>query len=396
MKSSCCDIAVIGAGPAGLSFALALADTGLKICLIERQAASVLANPPLDGRDIALTHDSMRSLGELGILAHIPKPEISPIREARVFNGASSYFLGFDTVNTGEDALGFLVSNHIIRKAAYKAAGNLGNVTIIDNATVESVSTDGSCGTVGLHNGASLTAPLIVAADSRFSASRDRMGITAASADFKRTAIVCRVSHTKNHGQCAEECFFDDLTIAILPLNGKRSSIVVTLPTSAAADFMGMSPAKFIAEVAGHIGDRLGDMELLGERYAYPLIAVYANSFVARRFALLGDAAVGMHPVTAHGYNLGLAGAVRLAQEIRNNLFLGLDIGDRRALTAYERAHRRSSAFLYHGTNALVKIYTDSRPHMRLMRNLGLRLGNRLPPFKRYVTRQLTGSGCLA
>jgi ubiquinone biosynthesis UbiH/UbiF/VisC/COQ6 family hydroxylase len=385
------DIIIIGAGPAGLSFARALADTGLKISLIEKQPLSVLANPPLDGRDIALTHESMRLMEGLGMLSHIPKNEISPIREARVFSGASSYFLGFDTDGTGREHLGCLVPNNAIRKAAYLAVKKFPHVTIRDNTSVKKVESDEAQGKVHLATGEILSAPLIVAADSRFSASRAQMGIAVSQHDFGRAAIVCRMSHEKPHGKIAQECFFDDWTLAILPLQGTKSSIVITLPSDQAEAVQNMSAKDFNARITRNLGDRLGKMQLVGERYTYPLVAVYAASFAANRFALMGDAAVGMHPVTAHGYNLGLAGAHSLASEIRRALSLGIDIGDFTVLEAYARQHRRASAFLYHGTNALVGAYTDNRAPMLALRALGLRIASHLPPFKKYVTRQLTG-----
>jgi ubiquinone biosynthesis UbiH/UbiF/VisC/COQ6 family hydroxylase len=199
------------------------------------------------------------------------------------------------------------------------------------------------------------------------------------------------VSHDKPHGKIAQECFFDDWTLAILPLQGNNSSIVVTLPTDQAAAVMAMSPSAFNARIEENLGDRLGRMKLVGQRYDYPLVGVYAQKFAAKRFALMGDAAVGMHPVTAHGYNLGLSGANVLASEIRKALSLGINIGDFTVLDAYARAHRASSAFLYYGTNAMVKVYTNNRLAMMALRALGLRVANHLPPFKAYVTRQLTG-----
>lgn len=385
------DALVIGAGPSGLSFARALADTGLRLCLIEKQPLSTLANPPLDGRDIALTHDSIRLMRDLDMWGHIPKNEISPIRQAHVFSGTSSYFLGFDTKGTGEDALGHLVPNNEIRRASYLAIKKFRNIEIKDKTEVETVSTDDACGTVRLSNGETLTAPLIVAADSRFSGARKQMGIPVSMNDFGRVAIVCRMAHEKPHGEIARECFFDTWTLAILPLQDKKSSIVITLPAAEAEAVMSMSPAAFNARIESNLGDRLGKMRLTATRYSYPLVAVYAASFAAKRFALMGDAAVGMHPVTAHGYNLGLQGAHMLAQEIRKALSLGIDIGDSTVLDSYARAHRRASAFLYYGTNAMVNVYTDNRPAALILRALGLRLANHLPPFKRYVTKQLTG-----
>ena len=325
------------------------------------------------------------------MLKHIPKREISPIRQAHVFSGASSYFLGFDTKGTGKDALGYLVPNNQIRKVSYLSVKKFSNVTIKDKIEVKTVSTDDARGTVHLSNGETLTAPLVVAADSRFSGARKQMGIPVSMNDFGRVAIVCRMTHEKSHRDTAHECFFDAWTLAILPLQGKKSSIVITLPSDQAEEIMSMSPADFNARIESNLGDRLGPMRLTGERYAYPLVAVYAAAFAARRFALMGDAAVGMHPVTAHGYNLGLGGAHILANEVRKALSLGIDIGDATVVEAYARAHRRASAFLYYGTNAMVNVYTDNRPAALMLRALGLRLANRLPPFKRYVTRQLTG-----
>jgi 2-polyprenyl-6-methoxyphenol hydroxylase-like FAD-dependent oxidoreductase len=125
------DVIIIGGGPAGLSFARALADTDLKICVIEKQSEKILASPPEDGRDIALTHLSLKIMQELGIWSEIPAKEISPIREARVLNGTSSYFLGFDSENTGKEALGYLVPNFLIRRAAYQSVKPWKNIDLM-------------------------------------------------------------------------------------------------------------------------------------------------------------------------------------------------------------------------------------------------------------------------
>lgn len=385
------DIIIIGAGPAGLSCARALADTGLRIALVEKQSLATLAAPPLDGRDIALTHDSMHLMRDLGMWKHIPKNEISPIRAAKVFSGTSSYFLGFDVAGTGKAELGCLVPNNEIRRAAYLSLKGFRNITIRDKAEVRKISTDDIRGTVVLASGETLTAPLVIAADSRFSAARRQMGIPVDMKDFGRAAIVCRMTHDGDHAQTAYECFFDDWTLAILPLQGNKSSIVITLPADQADAVMAMPAAAFNARIERNLGDRLGTMKLTGNRYVYPLVATYAATFAAPRFALMGDAAVGMHPVTAHGYNLGLGGAHILAQEIRQALALGIDIGAPTVVDAYALKHRRASAFLYYGTNAMVGVYTDNRPAILVLRALGLRIADRLPPFKRYVTRQLTG-----
>ena len=136
------DIVIIGAGPSGLSCARALADTGLKICLVEKQPLAVLADPPLDGRDIALTHDTMKIMRDLDMWKHIPKNEIAPIHAAKVFSGTSLYSLTFDRHGTERSELGCFVPNNEIRRAAYRAVKPFRNSTIRPESEVKKVSTD--------------------------------------------------------------------------------------------------------------------------------------------------------------------------------------------------------------------------------------------------------------
>jgi 2-polyprenyl-6-methoxyphenol hydroxylase-like FAD-dependent oxidoreductase len=132
-------------------------------------------------------------------------------------------------------------------------------------------------------------------------------------------------------------------------------------------------------------------MELVGERHAYPLVAVWAQRFVSRRCALIGDAAVGMHPVTAHGYNLGLAGVESLTATLHAAQARGQDIGDAAVLARYERQHRLHAWPIYQGTNTVVGLYTDTRPLPKLLRRAVLAGSTRLPPLKALIVSQLTG-----
>lgn len=384
------DVIIIGGGPAGLSFARALADTDLKICVIEKQSEKILATPPEDGRDIALTHLSLKIMQELGIWSEIPAKEISPIREARVLNGTSSYFLGFDSENTGKEALGYLVPNFLIRRAAYQSVKPWKNIDLMTDISVTETSTDEARGTVTLSNGVTLTAPLIVAADSRFSETRRKMGIPAQMRDFGRVVIVGRMEHDFPHHHIAYECFHYDQTLAILPMNRKQSSIVITLPTDKVAEVMGMDEEEFNTDIEMRFENRLGTMRRIGKLHPYPLVAVYADKFYANRFALMGDAAVGMHPVTAHGFNFGLRGADTLAKEIKNALHLGLDIGANSVLEAYHTEHRRATHPIYLGTNALVWLYTNTHGPAKFLRSALLKVGNILPPVRSLITGQLT------
>ncbi len=380
------DIVVIGAGPAGLGFVRSLAGSGLKVAVVERLAEAVLADPPEDGRDIALTHASEKIMDRLGMWRHIPEGSYGVIRDAKVVNGRSDYALHFESAGSGKGYLGRIVPNHLIRRAAYAEVKALPDVTLICESPVEDVAT----GRVVLAGGRVLTAALVVAADSRFSDTRRKMGIGAEMEDFGRVVIVCEMAHTLPHGGVATECFHYDQTLAVLPMHGEVSSVVVTLKSDRAEAAMAMPDAAFAADIQARFAGKLGKMALVSRRVAYPLVGVFARRFVAPRFALVGDAAVGMHPVTAHGFNLGLTGGALLAGEITRAATEGRDIGDIRVLGRYERAHRQQARPLYLGTNALVKLFTDTRLPAKILRGAALRLGNRLPPVKSRIVRQLT------
>jgi ubiquinone biosynthesis UbiH/UbiF/VisC/COQ6 family hydroxylase len=383
------DIAIIGAGPAGLSFACSLRDSGLNIAVIEKQGRELLAEPPPDGRDIALTHLSRKLLRWQGSWQRIGSDHIGPIRRAEVIDGDSPYTLDFDTPANETDALGFLVSNFRIRKAIFEEFDTLQNTTLIDGVEVIRVSTANEEASLFLGNGDSIRASMIVAADTRFSASRRQMGISSDAHDFGRTAIVCWMEHEKSHRQTAFECFHYGRTLAILPLPGKLSSVVVTADSSQARGILDMDERSFNRDIEQRLDGRLGAMKLKGERYPYPLVGVHANRFHARRFALIGDAAVGMHPVTAHGFNLGLSGQDLLAGEISNAMSKGRDIWHPEVLARYQRLHMLSSRPLFHGTNSIVSLFTNDSLPATYLRKAVLRLSNNLPPVKWAITQKL-------
>ena len=387
------DIVVAGAGPAGLAFAASLAGSGLRLALVEKQPAAALADPPFDGREIALTHLSMRLLRQLGAWERIPAEEVSPLREAQVLNGVSSFALRFDDAGKGDGPLGVLVPNHLIRRSLYELVATLPEVTLLDGQTVASVQTSAQGASVGLADGRSIAARLVVGADTRFSETRRRMGIPATLQDFGKSMLVCRMAHDRPHHGIATEWFGYGQTFAILPLNGDISGVVLTLPARTMETVMALEGPAFDADITRRYRHRLGTMRLVSTRHVYPLVGVFAQRFVATRFALVGDAAVGMHPVTAHGFNLGLRGADTLAREIREAIGRGRDVADRRALARYQADHMRASKPLYLATNATALFYTDDRLPVRVLRAAALRLGSHLGPFRRAVVERLTEAG---
>lgn len=387
------DIVVIGGGPAGLSFARSLADSKLRVLIIERAGTSELASPMIDGRDIALTHLSKKILTEMGVLERIPEEDIAPIRQAKVINGNSSYCLDIDAKRESVEALGYLVPNYLIRQALYAEVSGISNVEILTDTVVNDVQIEPQQSTVLLSNGATVEAALVVAADSRFSETRRKVGIAASMQDFGRVAIVSRMAHEKSHHQIAYECFHYGRTLAVLPLSGNLSSTVVTVSADVASQLQALSDEEFAAQVQERFNHRLGQMQLVGKRHAYPLVAVHANKFVKHRYALLGDAAVGMHPVTAHGFNLGLRGQDTLFREIKAAQLQGQDIGDLAVLENYQRKHMRVTWPLYTGTNEIVSLFTNDSVPAKILRGLVLRVSDHCPPVKQMITRKLTELG---
>lgn len=379
------DIVIIGAGPAGLCFARALAETGLQIVVLERQTEAALAEPAFDGREIALTHYSAQLMRQLGLWERIDAQAISPLRDARVFNGSSLFSLNIGHNNTKQSELGYLVANHLIRKAAYEVVKSSPSITLKTEVQVSNIQTDADNVVLTLANGESIQTKLLVGADSRFSETRRAMGIAADMHDFGKTMTVCVMEHPVSHEHTAWEWFDYGQTLALLPMNGSRSSVVITLPPDEMNRLMKLPDDDFNREVSARFKHRLGAMRLVSTRHAYPLVTVYSKRLVGQRFALIGDAAVGMHPVTAHGFNFGLKGIATLSAEIKAALASGKDIASNSLLLRYEQAHRRDTRPLFLATHAIAKVYGSDSPPARLLRAGALRIGNRITPFKRAV-----------
>ncbi|GAA0762917.1 5-demethoxyubiquinol-8 5-hydroxylase UbiM [Ideonella azotifigens] len=386
------DVLIAGAGPAGLALAIALARQGLRITVLEQAPWAALAKPAEDGRDIALTHRSRRILEELGIWQRLPAAEIAPLRQAHVHDGGMPWPLQFDARSDGHEALGWLVPNHRLREAAWAVAQHTPGVQVETQACVVRFEAQPAVAVLDTADGRRWQAPLVVAADSRFSALRRMAGLPARSLDFGRTAIVCRVAHTLPHQGIAHECFRYGLTLAMLPMAGLQSSAVLTVRQAEAAGWLDMDDQSFAARLTEQFGPSLGGLHLAGQRHAYPLVAVQALRLVGPRIALIGDAAVGMHPVTAHGFNFGLYGVQTLTREVAAAFRACGDVGDARALQRYAAEHQRTTWPVYHGTNGVAQLFTDDRPAARAARKVVLWLAQVLPPVRRAVTRQLTGA----
>ncbi|MDP2152851.1 MAG: FAD-dependent monooxygenase [Methylotenera sp.] len=230
----------------------------------------------------------------------------------------------------------------------------------------------------------------MVAADSRFSETRRAMGIAASMHDFGKTMMVCVMEHDVSHQHVAWEWFDYGQTLALLPMKGMRSSVVITLPAHDIQGLMAVNEEAFNHAVEVRFKHRLSAMRIVSTRHAYQLVTVDTDRFVALRFALIGNAAVGMHPVTAHGFNFGLRSAESLAHEIKVAYTSGRNIASTDLLVRYEKTHKRATRTLFLATHAIAKLYSNNALPARLIRRVSLHIGNRIFPFKRAVANMLT------
>lgn len=383
-------IIIIGGGAVGLSLACSLASTKLEIIIIEKKSINGLSNPIYDGREIAITHLSKHILETLNVWEYIPWKHISFIKEAKVYNGNSCYSLNFDTKELNKNILGYLVPNNQIKKALYKVAKTKKNIQIITDTNIDTIKVNKNKIIIKTCCNKKFESLLVIAADSRFSAIRTKMNIDASLQNFNQTAIVCKMSHDKEHQNIAYECFLYGETLAVLPLCNKSSSIVLTCSKQKSKILMSFNNHDFNKYISDKFKNKLGDMKLINRRFNYPLIGVYAKQFVLNRFALIGDAAVGMHPVTAHGFNLGIRGQKILSEKIQFALKNNIDIGSIKILKKYEEEHRLISKPLYIATNNIVKLFTKDSLFFKIFRKVGLRVGNNLLSVKRKILNSLT------
>ncbi len=392
------DVTIIGAGPVGLCLARALSGAGLDITLVERQAESALSAPAFDGREIGLTHRSRAHMQRLGLWQRLAPEDVSPLRDMQVFNADSLRSMDVSHRGSGRDELGYLVSNQGIRAAAFAAVRGADDVRLLDSSRVVSVDCEARCALVRLEGGRELVSKLLVAADSRFSETRRAFGIGTRMFDVGRSMLVCRVTHDIPHEDTAWEWFGVGQTLARLPLGsaqplGHRSSLVLTLPAREMGEIQALDDDGFAREMERRSGGRMGSIHSVSERHVYPLVTTYPQRFSGHRFALIGDAAVGMHPVTAHGFNFGLMSVQALASEILQAAAAGTDIAAPGRLARYDREHRRATLPLYLATRGIVGLYTDDRRPARMLRTALLRVGGGLAPFKRLLVDSLTNDG---
>ena len=388
------DIAIVGGGLNGTALAVALARHGHEVALIDTLPVDRRADPGFDGRGYALSIASVRLLRALGIwdrVADRAQP-ILKVRacDGRVGQGASPLYLEFDHAEIEEGPMGHMVEDRVLRPALLAAVRDA-DVTHLAGETVVAQAVDEAGARLVLASGREVGARLIVGADGRASPTAARAGIKRSGRDYGQTALVCAVEHDLPHEGTAYQLFLPHGPLAILPLPGNRSSIVWTETTAEAARISALDDPGYLEVLRPRFGDFLGDIRLAGARFSYPLILTLANSFVARRLALVGDAAHGVHPIAGQGLNLGLRDVAALTEVLTRARRRGDDIGSAITLADYQRWRRFDTTTLALGMDAVNRLFSNDNPLLRLGRDLGLAAVGAMPGLRRRFIREAAG-----
>lgn len=390
------DILIVGGGLNGPALALALAQGGLRVAVIDARPAPARAEAGFDGRAYALAIASKRLLAVTGVWARLAG-HAQPIlkikaSDGRAGQGPAPFFLTFDHAEMEEGPMGFMVEDRHLYAAFLAAMDEAPKITLLSGETVLAQEVTAQGVTITLASGRKVRGRVLVGCDGRTSGVAQRAGIKRQGWGYGQTALVTAIHHERDHEGIAQQFFMPSGPLAILPLpGGHHSSIVWSETDAAAAAIQALDDDGYLAALRPRFGDFLGEIHLAGARFTYPLNLTLAEHFVRPRIALVGDAAHGVHPIAGQGLNLGLRDVGALAEVLILAHRRGEDIGAVDVLERYERWRRFDSTTLALGMDSVNKLFSNDNPLLRAGRDLGLGLVNALPGLRRGFMRQAAG-----
>jgi 2-octaprenyl-6-methoxyphenol hydroxylase len=387
------DVIIFGGGLVGLALASALDSSGLSAIVVDPADPAPRASGAFDGRTSAVSSSSMRMLETVGVAGHLSEPGC-PIRRIAVADGLQPGGLHFDAED--DEALGWMHENRNLR-AALQARAEAGKSTwLLWKSRVTGVDRGEHGVTVALDDGRKLSAPLLIAADGRNSATREAAGIRIARWKYAHQAIVSVLRHERPHDHVAYEIFYPSGPFALLPMTddagGHRSAIVWSVPEADAAGWLALNDGDFAAEAQAAMGGFLGEVALLAPRSSFPLGFHHAAQITAQRLVLVGDAAHAIHPIAGQGLNLGFRDVAALAQVLVEGARLGLDLGDAQLLDRYERWRSLDALSVAFATDTLTRIYGVPGKAASAVRRLGMGLVGRIAPLRNRLMNEARGT----
>ena len=389
------EILITGGGLVGASLALALAGPRCNVTVIDAAPRATRAAQGFDGRSYALALTSRRMLVNLGLWDGLAA-QAQPILEIKVSDGHAGagpapFFLHFDHAEIEEGPMGFMVEDRHLRPALLDAMDARAEITQVNGQAVAAQMIDDDGVTLTLADGRQLRGDLLIGADGRDSGSAARAGITRVGWDYGQTALVCAIAHERPHEGIAHQFFMPPGPLAILPLKGNRASIVWSEEKATAQAFQALDDDAYLDMLRPRFGDFLGDIRLEGARFTYPLSLSLAQSFVAPRLALVGDAAHGLHPIAGQGLNVGLRDVAALAEVLGEAIRRGEDVAAPDVLARYQQWRRFDTVTMALVTDVTNRLFSNDNPVLRGLRDLGLGAVNALPSLRRGLIREAAG-----
>ena len=390
-----CDIAIVGGGLNGPALALAAAQVGLRVIVLDATSHKPRKNAKFDGRAYALALASKRLMAAVGVWENVAQ-DAEPMLNIRVSDGhagvgASPFFMDFDHAELEEGPMGYMVEDRHLRYALQAAmqTSPLIEYRLATRVTGQSTGPEGV--TLSLANNQKITTRLLVGADGRQSGTAARAGITYTGWQYGQTALVCAVEHDRPHGGVAHQFFMPAGPMAVLPLSARRSTVVWSEKTDNAAVIKTLDDAAFLDVLRPRFGDFLGDIALTGGRFSYPLGMMIAKNYIAPNVALIGDAAHGVHPIAGQGLNAGLRDVAALIQVLSEAKQRGEDFASQPVLARYQLWRRFDATALAVATDGFNRLFSNDNPILRLGRDLGMGMLNAMPKVRRGILREAAG-----
>ena len=389
------DIIIVGGGLIGSALAIALSSIGFDVTVVDRQSNKLTKSQNFDGRAYALSHASIRMLKVLGIWNYF-KENAQPIldikvSDGRVGEGASDWFLHFDHQELEEGPMGHLIEDRYIREALKTDIEMSKQIKYIYNAEVISQNVKDTSVSLNLSDGQVLRTQLLVGCDGRNSKIAHWSNISHVGWNYNQTALVCALSHEKQHFGIAHQFFNPAGPLAILPLKGNKSSIVWTETKDRAKHINDMCDEDYLNALSPVIGDFLGSINLVGDRFSYPLGLSLADSFIAKRTVLVGDSAHGIHPLAGQGLNLGLKDIAALTEVLALAKRRGESFSSKEVLERYQKWRRFDTSAMAFTTDSINKLFSNDNIVLRSMRDIGLGSVNATPHLRRGFMRHAAG-----
>jgi 2-octaprenyl-6-methoxyphenol hydroxylase len=384
------DLLIVGGGLVGLSLALSVARAGLRALVVDRDTPQNSASALFDGRVSSVAAGSVNMFKALGVWPKV-SDGAQPIYQIRVSDGDSPRFLHYDSGDLDGSPMGYIVENRLLRRTLHADVKAEHRITWRTATSVELLDRCSYRVTALLSDGTSVDAPLVVAADGRDSIVRANAGIKVISEDYRQTGIVCTVAHDSSHEGIAHERFLRGGPFAILPMKGRKSSLVWTERTDLASELVKLDQQVFLDELSWRFGSFLGDLSLVSPVWSYPLRLTMAQDLNANRMVLVGDAAHAIHPIAGQGLNLGLRDAAVLAEVLSDARSLGLDIGDQETLSRYSRWRQFDRLTMVAVTDGLNRLFSYDSSPLRVVRDIGLSAVNSSATVKTLFQRHAMG-----